>query len=78
MSEKNFKIGYAWSNDGSKWSRSDHISNLTTSSEGWDSQMVCYPATIRIREKLYCFYSGNWVGRDGFGVALLNNHGRKL
>jgi hypothetical protein len=73
MYEKNFRIGYASSNDGLRWERNDHLSNLATSNEGWDSQMVCYPATIRIREKIYCFYSGNGVGRDGFGVAILIN-----
>jgi hypothetical protein len=71
--DKNFKIGYAWSEDGLRWSRRDQLSNLVASSEGWDSEMVCYPAIVSVRDKIYCFYSGNAVGRDGFGVALLSN-----
>lgn len=69
--EKNFRIGYAYSDDGLTWSRSDESSNLRCSEKGWDSEMVCYPAILKVRDRVYCFYSGNGVGKGGLGVALL-------
>ncbi len=43
---------------------------LSTSNEGWDSQMVAYPYIIKIRDRLCLFYNGNGFGRSGIGLAL--------
>ena len=70
-SERGYRIGYASSNDLLNWERNDAIGNFDVSSEGWDSEMVCYPNVNLIDGKLCMFYSGNGFGREGFGLAIL-------
>lgn len=72
---KNYRIGVAISQDGMAWTRVDDHAGIRTSSSGWDSEMVCYPAIINIGDKTYMFYSGNGVGRGGIGYAIAD---RKL
>lgn len=67
---KNYRIGYAESTDGISWQRLDENPGISTSAEGWDSEMVCYPAVCNVADKTYMFYSGNGVGRGGLGVAV--------
>lgn len=71
--EKNFSVGYAYSEDGIRWRRADHLAGITVSSEGWDSEMVCYPSFHDFGDKIYMFYSGNAVGRGGIGYAIAGN-----
>lgn len=54
--------------DGS-WQRDDSLLGLQPSSEGWDSVHLCYPAFIDVGSRTFCFYNGNNMGREGFGVA---------
>jgi hypothetical protein len=61
--------GVAYSQDGIQWVRRDDALGMALSEGGWDSQVICYPALIRQRDKLLMFYNGNDMGRDGFGVA---------
>lgn len=61
--------GYAESLDGHRWTRRDEKAGLGCSSSGWDSEMVCYPAVVRIGDKLIAFYNGNGHGKTGFGWA---------
>lgn len=68
--EKNYRIGYAESPDGLAWRRRDELAGITVSAEGWDSEMVCYPAICNAGDKTYMFYSGNGVGRGGLGYAV--------
>lgn len=70
---KEYKAGYAESLDGISWERMDDKSGLTTSKEGWDSQMACYPALIEVQGRIYMFYDGNQMGMTGFGYAELVN-----
>ncbi len=37
------RIGFASSLDGLKWVRNDALAGIDVSSEGWDSEMICYP-----------------------------------
>lgn len=69
--EKNFRIGYAYSKDGVHWNREDCATGLAPSTQGWDSEMMCYPSILKVKDATYCFYSGNDVGKAGFGVAKL-------
>lgn len=71
--EKRYKIGIAYSDDGLSWNRSDDQSGIERSVEGWDSEMICYPAIYAHDEVLYMFYSGNQVGLGGLGYAVTNN-----
>ncbi|MBY0586150.1 hypothetical protein K2X85_03175 [bacterium] len=66
-----YRLGLATSHDGKKWTRRDDDVGLDVSDEGWDSQMVCYPAVISVKDKTYLFYNGNGNGQTGFGIAEL-------
>ena len=68
---KYYKLGYAVSEDGITWTRSDDDVGLTLSPTGWDSQSQCYPNVFRCGEYLYMLYCGNEYGREGLGLARL-------
>jgi hypothetical protein len=73
-SQRSYRIGYAWSDDGLNWQRDDEASVLEPSASGWDSEMVCYPSVFTLDNGDTCMlYSGNGFGRDGFGIAVLDN-----
>ena len=40
-------------------------------SEGWDSEMTCYPYLVEHEGKVFCFYNGNGFGATGIGYAIL-------
>jgi hypothetical protein len=66
-----YRIGYAESPDGMRWNRSDDVAGLGPSLSGWDSESVEYPFVFRHGGALFMFYNGNAYGRDGFGLAVL-------
>lgn len=67
--DKLYRIGYAESHNGQDWIRKDETVGIDVSPEGWDSEMICYPAVLRVKDKLYLFYNGNNNGMTGFGYA---------
>jgi len=69
--EEAYRIGYADSSDMINWTRKDDLSGLNSSTHGWDSQMLAYPAVIKINGNLFLFYNGNNFGKEGFGIARL-------
>lgn len=68
---KEYLPGYAISRDGINWERKDNEIGLFKSSEGWDSEMACYPVKYKARSKTYIFYNGNGMGKTGVGYAEL-------
>lgn len=70
-STRAYRIGHAWSDDLLNWFRDDRAMNLSASSEGWDSEMVCYPHVFRHDGRVWMLYNGNAFGRAGFGLAVL-------
>lgn len=66
-----YRIGYAESSDGTTWTRRDSKAGLDVSSEGWDSEIVCYPCVVDVGGERYMFYNGNRHGATGFGCAIL-------
>ena len=66
-----YHIGYAESSDGIHWERKDDEVNFDVSESSWDSEMICYPAVIKVKNKTYLFYNGNNNGSTGFGYAEL-------
>lgn len=66
-----YRLSYAESLDGINWQRMDKKLNLDLSEEGWDSEMMAYPAVVTYKNKTYLFYNGNNFGYDGFGYAEL-------
>jgi predicted GH43/DUF377 family glycosyl hydrolase len=71
IEKKLYRIGYAESHDGINWQRKDDEAGIDVSNEGWDSEMICYPAVIKVKDKTYMFYNGNNNGATGFGYAEL-------
>jgi hypothetical protein len=69
--DKLYRIGYAESVDGINWTRKDELVGIDVSDKGWDSEMICYPAVIKVKNKTYLFYNGNNNGESGFGYAEL-------
>lgn len=68
-----YRLGYAESEDGRRWTRMDERLNLDVSPGSFDSDAIMYAAPIDIDGKLYVFYNGNQFGRDGFAVAVLES-----
>lgn len=70
---KGYRLGYAESNDGINWLRKDGEVGIDVSSDGWDSEMICFASIQKTRYGTYMFYNGNNYGETGFGVALLSS-----
>jgi len=68
--DKLYRITHATSKDGINWDKKG--SPFDVSDSGWDSEMICYPSTIKINDTLYLFYNGNNNGETGFGYAELS------
>lgn len=66
-----YRLGYAWSDDLLHWHRDDSLCGLDASFNAWDSNMVCYPHLFNCDGRIYLAYNGNNFGRDGFGLAEL-------
>lgn len=71
--DKLYRLGYAESKDGLNWIRKDSEIGIDVSEAGWDSEMICYPAVLNVKNKTYLFYNGNNNGASGFGYAELEN-----
>lgn len=69
--QNGYRIGYAWSSDLINWFREDNKVGIDVSDEGWDSEMISYPHVFELDGKIYMFYLGNSVGKEGFGLAEL-------
>ena len=65
-----YQLGYAESSDGISWVRKDGEAGLLPSDEGWDSEMITYPAVFRHRGRPHMLYNGNDYGRTGIGLAI--------
>ena len=67
---QSYKIGYAESSDGIHWVRKDEQVGISTSENGWDSEMIEYPHVLEIKSQKYMIYNGNGYGVDGIGIAV--------
>ena len=65
-----YRLGYAESEDGLVWKRSDECAGLTVSQKGFDSEMIEYAAVIKHDGRGYMLYNGNDYGHDGIGLAV--------
>jgi hypothetical protein len=69
---KGYRMGYAESSDsGKSWIRKDDQIKLDVSSEGFDSEMICFGHLQKTESKTYLFYCGNHYGIGGIGYAEL-------
>ena len=67
-----YRIGYAWSENGVDWTRRDDLAGIDVSASGWDSEGICYSHVFRWKDAFYMIYCGNHYGRDGLGLAVLH------
>jgi predicted GH43/DUF377 family glycosyl hydrolase len=65
-----YRIGYAESEDGIKWTRMDERAGIDVSPTGWDSEMIEYACVFVYKNKEYMFYNGNNYGETGIGYAV--------
>jgi len=72
---RGYRIGYAWSDDLTKWTREDARAGIATSPSGWDSESISYPHLFAHQGRIYMLYQGNQVGKFGFGLACLDAGG---
>jgi len=70
---QSYRLGYAESQDGVKWTRMDDRVGIERSTEGWDSEMIEYCYRYKHKDKIYLFYNGNGFGRSGVGYAVLDS-----
>lgn len=49
---RNYRAGYAESDDGINWKRLDEKVGIDISSEGWDSDAIAYPYVLKIGNRL--------------------------
>ena len=68
-----YRIGYSFSKDGLIWERKHEDFHFSVSTNGWDSEMICYPFVFGHKDKLYMLYNGNSYGKYGFGMSVLDN-----
>jgi predicted GH43/DUF377 family glycosyl hydrolase len=66
-----YRIGYAFSTNLNDWTRDDENVGISVSDEGWDSEMISYPHVFELNGNIYMYYLGNSVGKNGFGLAVL-------
>ncbi len=70
-----YRIGYAESSDGIRWSRMDDRAGITVSPSGWDSETVEYAEVVVHKGRKYMFYNGNDYGFTGIGLAVQSSEG---
>jgi hypothetical protein len=68
---RGYRVGHAWSDDLSNWTRDDDDPLLEGTPGSWDGDMQCYPHVFECEDKVYLLYNGNEFGREGFGLAEL-------
>ncbi len=73
--DRGYRLGYAWSADLVHWERDDaHAGLEPAGGDEWDGQALAYPHVFDVDGRVYMAYLGNDVGRDGFGLAELDQH----
>jgi len=66
-----YRIGYATSTDGIKFTRHLNSSKcLSISKNGWDSKMVEYSFVFDHKDTRFMLYNGNNYGENGIGYAV--------
>ena len=70
--QRGYRILFAESDDGLGWIRRDEFS-LPASGRGWDGAMTAFPCVVEVDGRRLLFYNGDGFGRDGFGVAVLDD-----
>lgn len=72
-SGQSYRIGHATSPDGAAWSLALDRAGIDLSADGWDSEMICYPAVFDHGGRRWMLYNGNGFGASGIGLAVLDD-----
>jgi hypothetical protein len=65
---QHYMLGYAESNNGENFRREPI--DISTSDEGWDSEMIEYASVLKYNGHYHMLYNGNQFGKTGFGHAV--------
>jgi len=68
---KGYRLGYAESPNGTRWTRMDNQVGIDVSDQGWDAKDICWCSIIRSSDRTLMFYNGKDYVRTGFGYAIL-------
>jgi len=68
-----YELGFARSIDGVKWERRDQDLRFTGQPEAWEDKERTYPFVFDHGGRRYMLYNGNGYGREGFGIAILED-----
>lgn len=72
-SNRSYRLGYAYSQNLTNWTRDDNNLGICASDNDWDSDMLCYPHIFHYNNHIYLLYNGNEFGKYGFGLAVLEH-----
>jgi hypothetical protein len=68
---RHYDLGFARSADGRHWERRDQDLRFVGSAEAWEDKERTYPFVFDHSGRRYMLYNGNGYGREGFGLAVL-------
>jgi hypothetical protein len=66
-----YRIGYATSANGLRWTRHDDQSGIDRDPDSWEGSMICYPFVFDTEIGRFMLYNGGRYGDAGFGIAVL-------
>ncbi|ANW00563.1 hypothetical protein LMTR13_10695 [Bradyrhizobium icense] len=66
-----YELGFARSTDGARWERRDQDLIFVGTPEAWEDKERTYPFVFDHGGRRYMLYNGNGYGREGFGLAIL-------
>ena len=66
-----YELGFARSVDGNRWQRRDQDLRFVGTPEAWEDKERTYPFVFDHDGRRYMLYNGNGYGREGFGIAIL-------
>lgn len=68
-----YALGFARSVDGESWERHDDGLRFLGTPEPWEDTERTYPCVFDHAGRRYMLYNGNGYGREGFGLAILED-----
>jgi predicted GH43/DUF377 family glycosyl hydrolase len=78
MTDNGYRIGYAESPDGYRWTRDDDAAGIDVSRTGWDSEEISYPWVFSAIGRRFMLYTGNQFSRGGVGLAVEVNSASRV
>jgi hypothetical protein len=67
-----YRIGYAFSEDGQNWTRADDAVVFSGERGDWEKSEQTYPSVFEHCGRRYMLYNGDGYGKTGFGLAVFD------